>query len=39
LHQKVFRASSGKTTITFAVVEDWVYHHCHPEDVLGYFFD
>ena len=32
----LYRASSGKTPITFAVVEDWVYHHCHAEDVFGY---
>lgn len=24
------------TPITFDVVEDWVYHHCHAEDVLWY---
>jgi|LauGreDrversion4_1035100.scaffolds.fasta_scaffold41912_1 hypothetical protein len=32
----LYRASAGKTPITFAVVEDWVYHHCHAEDVFGY---
>lgn len=32
----LYRSSLGKTHITFAVVEDWVYQHCHPEDVMWY---